>query len=62
MDNSNIVYKIVEDKVNMDGIHTFDGLEMHIRVAYLNMLHSKGLIPDNVHSIALNKVTKGVVR
>ena len=59
--NTTTLYKIVEDKANPNGLHAGNQLEIDIQVAYLNMLHEKGLLTDNIHSIALNKAIKGVI-
>ena len=37
-----------------------DAIETDIQVAFMNMLHDKGLITDSVHSAALHKIHKGV--
>ena len=59
--NTTTLYKIVEDKANPNGLHVGNQLETDIQVAYLNMLHEKGLLTDNIHSIALSKAVKGVI-
>jgi hypothetical protein len=37
-----------------------DAIETDIQVAFMNMLHDKGLITDSVHSAAIHKIHKGV--
>ena len=59
--NTTTLYKIVEDKANPKGLYGNNQLEADIQVAYLNMLHEHGLLTDNIHSIALDKVIKGVI-
>lgn len=59
--NTTISHKIVEEKINPQGLHSNSQLDADIQVAYLNMLHEKGLLSDNIHSIALNKAIKGVI-
>ncbi|MBQ1173464.1 MAG: hypothetical protein IIX48_12865 [Lachnospiraceae bacterium] len=59
--NTTTLYKIVEDKANSKGLRGGNQLEADIQVAYLNMLHEQGLLTDNIHSIALDKVIKGVI-
>lgn len=55
---SNSVY---EDKANPAEQSVNIRLEADIQVAYLNMLHEKGLLTDSIHSIALGKAMRGVV-
>lgn len=55
------VYKVYEDRENPSKTLTDNKLEADIQVAYLNMLHEKGLLADNIHSIALSKAMKGVI-
>ena len=59
--SSATIYKVVEDKANLDGLHGGSQVEADIQVAYLNMLHEQGILTDNIHSIALSKVVKGVI-
>ena len=59
--SSATIYKVVEDKANLDGSHGGSQLEADIQVAYLNMLHEQGILTDNIHSIALSKAVKGVI-
>lgn len=59
--NSTTLYKIVEDKANANGLRGGNQLETDIQIAYLNMLHERGLLTDTIHSIALNKAIKGVI-
>lgn len=62
-DNRNMItrYRIYEDKPKATGQQVDNRLEADIQVAYLNMLHEKGLLSDNIHSIALSKTIKGVI-
>lgn len=59
--NATTLYKVVEDKANSKGLRSGNQLEADIQVAYLNMLHEQGLLTDSIHSIALDKVIKGVI-
>ena len=59
--NNTTIYKIVEEKANINEARDDSQLEVDLQIAYLNMLHKQGLLTDNIHSIALNKAIKGVV-
>lgn len=60
--NNNItVYKIVENKAYLEGLHAGSQLEAEIQVAYLNMLHEQGLLTETTHSIATSKIMKGAI-
>ncbi len=57
--NKNDYYQIYEDKANSEKINT--NLDMDIQIAYLNILHEQGVLPDKVHSIAIAKTMKGEI-
>ena len=56
-DKNNEYYKIYEDKANGNNIS--HNLDRDIQIAYLNILHDQGVLPDKVHSLAIAKTMNG---
>ena len=55
-DKNNEDYKIYADKANGDNVN--HNLDREIQIAYLNILHDQGVLPDKVHSLAIAKTRK----
>ena len=53
-------YILIKDHVYDTPGARIDAVEADIQVAFMNMLHDKGLITDSVHSAAIHKIHKGV--
>ena len=53
-------YILIKDHVYDAPGKKNDAVEADIQVAFMNILHDKGLITDSVHSAAIHKIHKGV--
>lgn len=52
--------KAAELKTNLKGQRKNHTSNQDIQLALLNILYEQGLLTDKVHSVAVNKITKGV--